>query len=96
MKLNREQQSILYAAENNSLLEIAQEKARRNENNFTYNWTVEQHLERLTKQAADLSAEILREEAENTKRYSRPVQSTQPRRVMNYTNQVLGGYDTGE
>lgn len=58
MKLNREQQSILYAAENGTLENIAKEKARRNEAGWQEGWTVEQHLAYLEKKAAELKAEL--------------------------------------
>lgn len=54
--MNREEQSILAAYKNNTLIEIASEKARRNESGFTFGWTVEQHLERITKKAIELVA----------------------------------------
>jgi glycogen synthase len=54
--MNRTEQSILAAYKNGTLGEIAAEKARRNESGFTFGWTTEQHLERITKKALELVA----------------------------------------
>lgn len=54
--MNREEQSIVHAYETGKIAELAAEKARRNERNFTFNWTVEQHTEALNKKATELIA----------------------------------------
>jgi len=56
-RLNKEQQSILAAYQNGTLERIAELYTRINERGFTYNWTFEQHLERLTKQAQEIVSE---------------------------------------
>jgi len=69
--LNREEQAIVYAFENGTLLEIAENKARINSQGFTHNWTVEQHLERLEKKAAELIAsQTPKIEATNNNKWS--------------------------
>jgi len=54
MALNREEKSILWAAEQGTLLQIAEDRARMNLPGFTHGWTVAQHLERLQQKAAEL------------------------------------------
>jgi hypothetical protein len=58
MAHNREEQSILFAYENGTINEIAVQMARRNEQNFKYNWTVEQHEEALIKKAKSLLSDV--------------------------------------
>lgn len=96
MALNREQQSILFAAENGTLENVAAEKARRNEAGWQQDWTIEQHLEYLQKKAAELKAEVAKEAAKTTQSQFRRHTSHTSRPLMNYTQQVLAGIDTGE
>lgn len=94
MKLNREQQSILYAAENGTLENIAKEKARRNEAGWQEGWTEEQHLAYLQKKAIELKAEVEAEAAAEAKKRGFSGRAT----FANYrdADNALKGFGFGE
>lgn len=90
MTLNREQTRIIEAYEAGTLQQLAAEKARRNEQGFTFGWSSEQHLERLTKIAEDL---ISQQAAEEAKKQQQPATKfNQPRKGWSNTN--CGYYGT--
>lgn len=82
--MNREEQSIVYAYENGTISQIAKERARRNEQGFTYNWTSEQHETALIQKAKSLIAE------------QTPVQQTKPQPSPRTYNTGFGYYGTAK
>lgn len=95
MALNRTEQAIIWEKENVGLETRAAEMARRNEQGFKYGWTAEQHLSSLEEKYISLKAQEAAEAQKFQKKASPSAPATK-RPLMNYTEQVLAGIDTGE
>lgn len=85
MKLNREQQAILFAAENGTLQNIAAEKVRRNEAGWQEGWTIEQHIEYMEKKVREWKEEMAKEAA-STKKTWNPAGGRSNERYNGYMN----------
>lgn len=93
MALNRTEQAIVWEKENGGLENRAAEMARRNEQGFKFGWTTEQHLASLEEKYVSLKSQ---EASEVEKFQNKPATFVAKSPLMNYTQQILAGIDTGE